>query len=108
MPGRDNLRRRLWFKAVQPVKKFRHHLQSILLVSLQPVSRIRASLLCIRVILNLEVLLLERNGVVEKEVRSVFESIRDGVPGEVLIERARDIGENEGNVIGRVPGKDSR
>ena len=106
MPGRDNLRRWLLFKAVQPVKKIHQHFQSILLVSLQHFARICASLLCIRVILNFEVLLLERNGVVEKEVRSAFENIRDGVPGEVLIERARDIGENEGNIVGRVSGED--
>ena len=83
--GRDDIRRRLWFQAVQPVKKLRYHFQSILLVSLQPVARIRASLLYIRVILILEVLLLERKGVVEKEVRSVFEGIRDGVLRKVLV-----------------------
>ena len=106
MVGRDDPRRRLWFKAVQPVKKLRQHFQSTLLVRLQHVVRIGASLLCTRVTLNPEVLLLERNGVVEKELRSVFESIRDGVLGEVLVERARDIGVNEGNVVGRMLGED--
>lgn len=63
-------------------------------------------MLYIRVILSLEVLLLERNGVVEKEVRSFFEGTRDSVRRKVLVEWARDIGENEGNVVGRLLGED--
>ena len=51
-------------------------------------------------------LLLQRNGVVEEELRSVFESIRDGVRGEILVEGTRDIGEQEGNIIGRALGED--
>jgi len=106
MWGRDRfLRRCLWFKAVQPVKELCQHLQSLLLASLHCVA-IRASLLHIRT--TLKVLLLERNGVVEEELRSVFESIRDGVRvrGEILVEGTRHIGEQEGNIIGRALGED--
>ena len=77
-------------------------------VSLHCVAAVLASLLYISLILELEVLLLERNGVVEEELRSVFESIRDGVLGEILVERTRGICEHEGNVFGRVLGEDGR
>ena len=106
MLGRDGLRCRPWFKAVQPVKKLHQHFQTILLVTLQPVARIHTSLLCVRVILKFEVPPLERNGVVEKELRSVFEGILDGVRRKVLVERVRDVREKEGNVFGRGLGED--
>ena len=51
-------------------------------------------------------LLLESNGVVEEELRGVFGSIRDGVRGEILVEGTRDIGEQEGNIVGRALGED--
>jgi len=51
-----------------------------------------------------EVVLLERNGLVGKEPRSYFESIWDGVRGNIQVEGTRDIGEWEGNIVGRVFG----
>ena len=60
-----------------------------------------------RVTLSLEVLLLKRNGVVEKEVRSVFETLWECSGREILKERVRDIGEKEGNVVGQLSGEDS-
>jgi hypothetical protein len=53
------------------------------------------------VILVLKILLLERDGVVEEELRSVFETIRDCISGEVPMEGAQDIGEHEGNIMGQ-------
>jgi len=106
MQGRDNLLRRcLWFKAVQPVKELYQHLQRLLLASLNCVARTRTSFLHIRV--TLEVLLLERNGVVEEELWGALESIRDGVRGEILVEGTRDIGEQEGSIVGRAFGGQS-
>ena len=42
---------------------------------------------------------MERDGVVEEELRSAFENTRDSIVGEVRIQTARDIGEQEGHVI---------
>ena len=53
-----------------------------------------------------EVLLLEGNGVVEEEMRSAFETIRQSTGGEVPVERAQHIGEHEGNIMGQSLGKD--
>ena len=51
-------------------------------------------------ILELEALLLERDGVVEEELRGVFEVVRDSGLGEVPMEGGQDIGEDEDNVVG--------
>ena len=37
---------------------------------------------------------------------SIFEDIWESIPGEVLVEGARDIGEHEGKVVGRGRGED--
>ena len=47
------------------------------------------------------VLLLERDGVVEKELWSVFKHLWDSALWEIHVYRARHIGEYESNVIGR-------
>jgi len=47
------------------------------------------------------ILLLEGDGIVEKEVGSAFENIRDGILGEVPMEGAQYIGEHEGDVAGQ-------
>ena len=52
------------------------------------------------VILELEILSLECDGVVEEELRGVFENFRDRILVGVPMEGARDIGEDEGNVVG--------
>ena len=51
---------------------------------------------------------MERDGVVEKELRSTFESIWNSISGEVPMEGARDIGEHERNVVGQGVGEDGR
>jgi len=53
------------------------------------------------VIPELEVLLLERDGVIEEEMRSPSETVREGIRREVPVEGAQDIGEHEGNVMGQ-------
>ena len=50
---------------------------------------------------------MERNGVVEEELRGDFEHRWDGIPGEVAREAACDISEQEGNVVGHGTGEDS-
>ena len=50
--------------------------------------------------MELKVLLLERDGVVEEEQRNIIEHLGDNVLGEILIERARDVGEHEGDFAG--------
>ena len=66
----------------------------------------RYPILPLYVVLELEVLPLERNGVIQEEVGSIFEAIWESIPGEVLVERARDIGEHEGKVVGQGRGED--
>ena len=45
--------------------------------------------------------LLECDGIIEEEVRSVSQDIWEVIPGEVLIKRFRDIGQQEGNLAGQ-------
>ena len=44
---------------------------------------------------------MERDGVVEDELRSTSEFVGDCFRGEVPMEGAQDIGENKGNVVGQ-------
>ena len=46
-------------------------------------------------------LFLERDGVIEEELRSVPQDIRQGTPREVLVEWLRYISEQEGNLAGQ-------
>ena len=48
---------------------------------------------------------MERNGVAEEEVRSIFENFWDCFRGEIPVEGAQDIGEHEGNLAGQWFGK---
>ena len=57
------------------------------------------------IVFELEVFLVERNGVAEEEVRSIFENFWDCIPGEIPVEGAHDIGEQEGNLAGQWFGK---
>jgi len=95
----DNLLRRLRFEAVQPIKELCHHFQSFLLASFNMFAHICLYVLPTCVIIELLELLLERNGVVEVELRSAFEHLRDSVLREVPGEGAQDVGEHEGNII---------
>ena len=54
---------------------------------------------CIRAILELEVLPLDGDGVVEEELRDAFENLWENIPREVLIQRIRGVGEQEGDVL---------
>jgi len=56
----------------------------------QRLAPVRSSFLHSWAILELNVLLLERDGVVEKELRNVFEHLGYSGLGEIPIERARD------------------
>ena len=51
---------------------------------------------------------MERYGVVEEELRGLFEDIWNSISGEVPMERARDISEHECNVVGQGFGEDGR
>ena len=98
---RGNLCRRLWLKAVQPVKKVHQHLQCILLAGFHCIAKTHPFFLHIWVIFQSKVFSLERDGVVEEELGSVRENIGDSIPGEVPMEGAGDIGEYESNVVGQ-------
>ena len=91
-------RHRPSLKAVQPVKEFHQHSQRFELLLQHHLARIRSPFICDRAILELQVLPLKRDGVIEEEPRGWFENVR----GEIIVKRARDIGEHEGN-IGRGP-----
>ena len=84
---------RLWLKAVQPVKKIHEHFQCTLLSGLHLFSQVPLSFLHIWITFEPKVLLLERDGVIEEELRSIFESIWDCIPREVPMEGAQVIDE---------------
>ena len=86
----DALRHRLWLKTIQPVKEVHQHFQGFLLAGLQIHS--------FGITPELEGVLLERDRVVEVELRSVSEHIRDNTPSEARRGGVRNIGEHEGNV----------
>ena len=54
----------------------------------------------IRGIFELKIPPLERNGVVEEELRSVFETLWEIIPREVSEELTRSVGKQEGNTLG--------
>ena len=56
------------------------------------------ALLFFSILLELEVRPLERDGVVEEELRRAVEFARDCFQGEVPMEGVQEIGEHEGNV----------
>ena len=101
-----NLHRRLWFDTIQPVKEIHHHFQSVLFSGLHCIPQISPSFLRIWVIPELKVLLLERDGVIEEEMRRLSETVWKSISGEVPVKGAQDIGEYEGNVMGQGLGKD--
>jgi len=68
--------------AAQPVKDALQHFASVLVFA-----RICPSFLRTRVVFGLQVLPLERDGVVEEELRVGFESIWGTIPREILAER---------------------
>ena len=96
----------MWFKTVQPVKEIHDHFQSVLLSGLHRLTQLGPLVVHIWAIFELGILLLQRDGVVEEELRSVFENIREIIPGETPIVGARDIGEHEGGVAGQGFGED--
>ena len=61
----------------------------------------------IRDIRELEIPPVERDGVVEEELRSVFESLWECISREILKERVRGVGKQEGNFVGQGFGEDS-
>jgi len=101
-------RRRLWLKAAEPVKECHQHFQSVLLGVLHRVAQSDPFLLHIRVILELDVLPLERDRVVELELKGVLEHLRDRVLAEVQRKGVCDIGHYKGNIVDRCFGEDGR
>jgi hypothetical protein len=97
----DALRHRLRLKAVQPVEEIHKHFQSLLLGDRRLLVQIRQFFPLTWTPLELEILLLECDGVVEEEIRSISEFIWDGIPREVPMEGAQDIGEHKGSVAGK-------
>ena len=94
--------------AAQPVKESHQHLQRLLLVGLYHsahllLANIRLFVSCRELIREREVLLLEGDGVVEGELRRAVENVGDG---EVLVERAGEICEHEGEVVGEGLGEE--
>lgn len=67
----------------------------------------RTEQICCR-ILRLRKLLLERDGIVDAELTSVFEALRNGVLVEVPGKFVRDIGEHEGGVVGQAIREDAK
>ena len=61
-----------------------------------------------RGILELEIPPLERDGVVEEKLRSVFETLCECIAREILKEQVRGIGKQEGSVVGQGFGEDGR
>src|SRR5258706_8191654 len=97
----------MWFKTVQPVKETHEHFQSVPLGGLHCFAQIRPFVVHIWAIFELGVLLLQRDGIVEEELRSAFEIIWEIIPGEAPMLAAQDIGEHEGGVAGQGSGEDS-
>ena len=94
--------------AAQPVKESHQHLQRLPLVGLYHFAHlllpnIRPFISCRERIREHEVLLLEGDGVIEGELRRAVENAGDG---EVLVERAGEVGEHEGNVVGEGLGEE--
>ena len=67
----------------------------------------RTEQICCR-ILRLRKLLLERDGIVDAELTSVFEALRNGVLVEVPGKFVRDIGEHEGGVVDQAIREDAK
>ena len=104
---RSNLRRWSWLQAVQPIKEVHQHFQSVLLAVLYLFAQLDHSFFHIWDILKLEVFLLERDGIVEDEVWSIFKKRWDSIPAEVPMKRTQDVGEHEGNVTSQGFAEDS-
>ena len=80
------------------MKESHQHSQSIFLGVRNRLTPTCSSCLHIWVILERKVLLLERDGIIEQELRNVFEHLGYSALGEIPIERAREVGENDGDV----------
>ena len=93
--------------AVQPVEEIYQHFQSLLLGDLDIFGHFRyRNVGLLWVVLELEVLLLECDGVVDPELRSAFEIFWEGALAEVPGQGVRDVGENEGKFVDKGVGKD--
>ena len=99
-----NLRHRLRLEGVQPVEEVHQHVQSFQLAGLYHFAHFCT---LSRIILKVEIPPLECDGVVEEELRSLLELLRNSVLGEVPREGTRNIGEQEGNIVDHGVGKDS-
>ena len=95
----DNFWHRLWLKVAQPNKEVPKHFQRGLLAGLHRFAKDVSLAQRIRKILELSTP-AERDGAVEAELRSVFETLWECIGRENLKERIRGAGSQEGNVVG--------
>jgi len=96
---------RLWVEAFQPVEELHQHFQSFLLGGLHVHAHFRnlghiTSDQEQRTPELMKVLLLKHHRVVENELVSAFERLRDRILREVPKEGGTDVGEHEGNIVG--------
>ena len=96
-----NLRCWLLLKAIQPVKEFNQHFQCVLLAGLHCFVKICPHFPRIWIVFELDIFSMKCDGVVEAELRCVFEQIRDSLLAEVPMKRTRYVGEYEGNILGQ-------
>ena len=84
------------------------HFQRVLLGGFHRVAQIGPFFSHIWRVFELGVFPLQRDGIIEEELRSVLETIWESIPGEVPMQGVRDIGEHEGGVAGQGFGEDGR
>ena len=94
-----NLHHRLWLKADESVNEFDQHFQGLLLRVHHHVPNFPLLFLLIPIVIELGVLLLERDGVVEEGLRRVSGSRWNSVLGDIQRQARRGVGGQEGNVI---------
>ena len=97
----DKVRCRLPLKASQPVKEIHQHFQSFVLAGFHLLAHLRLPLLPLRIIFELEVIFLERDGVVDPEFTNVFETTRESIVAKIPRKGARNIREHEGDLVGK-------
>ena len=104
----NNPRRRPWLKALQPNEEVPKHFQSVLFAGLHRFAKYVCLAHRIRGILELKIPPVERDGVVEEELRGVPETLWECIAREILKEQVRGVGEEDGNVVGQGFGEDGR
>ena len=81
-------------------RRWNTNFQSVLLIGHHRIAQICPLFLHTWFLLDLKVLLLERESVAEEELSCLFEHVWDNIMGEIPIGGARDISEHDANVVG--------